>query len=125
MRFPPYGRRTNSLSLPRHSSRTSRMSKVRFPVLALSGRRVGNLLSPALAPDTARLPPFWDERVFFSQAMIAGEPLPQLTNFHDILTNIHQTPSTIAGAVYFPRLRCVLASAPGVVRRALAAPSQE
>jgi len=103
------------------------MSKVRLPVLALCGKCVcvGNVLSPALAPDTARLPSFWDERAFFSQAMIAGEPLPQLTSFHDILTNFHRTPSAIAGLAYFPCVRCVQAPAYGVVRHALAAPSQE
>jgi hypothetical protein len=69
------------------------MSKGRFPILALCGGCVGNVLSPALAPDSARLSAFWDERMFFSQAMIAGEPLAQLTNFHDILTEVHQTPT--------------------------------
>ena len=74
--------------------------------------------SPALAPDPARLSPFRDERVvltLFSPAMIAGEPLPHLTNFHDLLTNIHQTPSAIAGAKRSPPVRCVQAPVHRVV----------
>src|SRR5207245_10352321 len=93
MRSTPYGRKNDSLPLPGHSSRTSRISKVRFPILALCGGCVGNVLSPALAPDSARSSAFWDERMFFSQAMIAGEPLAQLTNIHDILMDVHQTPT--------------------------------
>ena len=83
--------------------------------------------SPALAPDSARLSLFRDERVvlaLFSQAMIAGEPLPHLTNFHDKLTNIQQTPSAIAGAARSPRVRCVQAPAHRVVRHAQVDPSQ-
>src|SRR6266567_807383 len=65
-----------------------------------------------------RLLPFRDERVvltLFSPAMIAGEPLPHLTNFHDLLTNIHQTPSAIAGAKRSPPVRCVQAPVHRVV----------
>lgn len=83
--------------------------------------------SPALAPDSARLSPFRDERfalVLFSQAMIAGESLPHLTNFHDKLTNIQQTPSAIAVAARSPRVRCVQAPAHRVVRHAQVDPSQ-
>src|SRR5260370_8291796 len=101
MRSAPFGRRNDSLSLPVHSSRTSRMSKLHFPVLALCCRCVGNVLSPSLTPDSARSSPFRDERVvleFFSQAMIAGESLPPPTHFHDNLTNIPQMPLAIAGA---------------------------
>jgi len=50
--------------------------------------------------------------VLFSQAMIAGEPLPHLTNFHDKLTNTQQTPLAIAGAARSPRVRCVQATCP-------------
>ena len=80
--------------------------------------------SPALAPDSARLSPFRDKRVLlFSQAMIAGEPLPHLTNFHDKLTNFQQTPSAIAGAARSPRVRCVQAPAHRVVRHPQVDPS--
>ena len=82
--------------------------------------------SPALAPDSARLSLFRDERVvlaLFSQAMIACEPLPHLTNFHDKLTNFQQTPSAIAGAARSPRVRCVQAPAHRVVRHPQVDPS--
>src|SRR5260370_1574789 len=105
MRSAPFGRRNDSLSLPVHSSRTSRMSKLHFPVLALCCRCVGNVLSPSLTPDSARSSPFRDERVvleFFSQAMIAGESLPHLTPFHHKLPTMHQIPFAIAGAPCSP-----------------------
>src|SRR5258708_23965217 len=127
MRSAPFGRRNDSLSLPVHSSRTSRMSKVHFPVWALCCRCVGNVLSPSLTPDSARSSPFRGEGVvleFFSQALIAGESLPHLTNFHDKLTNMQQMPLAIAGAACSPRMSCVQAPAHRVIRHALANPSQ-
>jgi hypothetical protein len=44
--------------------------------------------------------PFLDKHIvteLFSQAIVAGEPLPPFTNFHDTLTNSEQTPSAKPG----------------------------
>jgi hypothetical protein len=60
----------------------------------------------------------------FSQAMVAGAPLAHFTNFHDTLTNIHQTPSAIAGAACSLRVSCVQAPAHRVAPHALVNPSQ-
>ena len=47
--------------------------------------------------------------VFVSQAIITGEPLPRLTNFHDTLTTSQQRPSAIAGAACSLDVSCVQA----------------
>src|SRR5438128_12404510 len=98
MRSPPLGRRNDSLSLPEHSSRASRKSKVRFPVPASCYRGVCNVPFPALAPDPAHLSAFRDVRVvvtLFSTALVAVEARAHVTNCHVLLTNLHQPPPVI------------------------------